>query len=130
MKKIIFLIATMAYMFSTTGATVYIHHCMGNVVDWDFMKNDVDRCTTCSMEKDAENDCCKDEIKVLKIDEADKHPETADNQLSFKDVILPITYFALTQQDFTVNNKELPPINIPLNQTVPDLCVLHCTYLI
>ena len=128
MKKIIFLIATMAYMFSTTGATVYIHHCMGNVVDWDFKKNDVESCGTCSMVKDASNDCCKDEIKVLKIDQADKHPETAANQLSFKDVILPLTYFALNQQIFTINKKEFPPVDIALNETVPDLCILHCTY--
>lgn len=130
MKKIIFLIATMAYMFSTTGATVYIHQCMGNVVDWNFKKNDLERCSTYSMEKDAGNDCCKDEKKDFKIDGADKHPETAYNQLSLKNVILPIAYFALTQQDFTINNKEFPPVDIVLNETVPDLCILHCTYLI
>ena len=130
MKKIIFLIATMAYMFTTTGATVYIHHCMGNLVDWDFKKNDVERCSTCSMEKDAGNDCCTNVIKVLKIDEADKHPETAGNQLSFKDVILPLTYFAVQNQFLPVINKEFPPANITLNRTVPDFCVLYCTYLI
>ena len=128
MKKIIFLIATMAYMFSTTGATVYVHHCMGKVVDWDFTKNDVDKCDTCSMEKDATNDCCKDEVKVLKIEQADKHPETSANQLSFKDVILPIAYFSISQQDFTINKREFPPVTVALNETVSDLCVLYCTY--
>ncbi len=130
MKKLIFLIATMAYMISTTGATVYIHHCMGKVIDWDFTKNDLERCGTCSMEKDAVNDCCKDEIKVLKIDNAAKHPETPGNQLSFKDVILPVTYFALVHQYFSSTEKEFFPENIVLNEIVPDLCILHCTYLI
>ena len=130
MKKLIFLLATMAYMFSTTGATVYIHHCMGNVIDWDFTKNDLESCGTCSMEKDAANDCCKDEIKVLKIDNAAKHPESTNNQLSFKDVVLPVTYFALVHQYFSPVKKEFFPENIILKEVVPDLYILHCTYLI
>lgn len=130
MKKIIFLIATMAYMFSTTGATVYVHHCMGKIVDWDFMKNDVERCSTCSMEIAGENDCCSDEIKVLKIDQADKHPETNHNQLSFKDVILPVAYFALKSQLVPVIKQEFPSSDISPDRPVPDLCILHCTYLI
>ncbi|MEO7316708.1 MAG: hypothetical protein ABIW47_16070 [Ginsengibacter sp.] len=130
MKKLIFLIATMAYMFSTTGATVYIHHCMGKVIDWDFTKNDIQSCGTCSMEKDTGNDCCKDEVKVFKIDNVAKHPEASNNQLSFKDIILPVTYFALIHQYFSPTKKEFFPENIVLNEIVPDLCILHCTYLI
>ena len=120
----------MAYLFSTAGATVYVHHCMGNVVDWDFKKNDLERCSTCSMDKSATNDCCKDEMKVLKIDQANKHPETSANKLSFKEVILPITYFILQQQEFTLIRKEFPPVDITLNEAIPDLCILYCTYLI
>ena len=119
----------MAYMFSTTGATVYIHHCMGKVVDWDFMKSEEEICSTCSMEKEA-HDCCKDEVKVIKIDQSYKHPEAGISQLSFKDVILPLTYFAIQQKIFTSNKKEFSPVDIALNRTVPDLCILHCTYLI
>ena len=117
-------------MFSTTGATVYIHHCMGTVIDWDFTKNDIPGCSTCSMEKDAENDCCKVDVKVLKIDNLSKHPEASNNQLSFKDIILPVTYFALLHQYFSKTKKEFFPENIVLKEVVPDLCIQHCTFLI
>ena len=109
---------------------MYIHHCMDRIVDWDFKKNDLERCSTCSMENDAGNNCCKDEIKILKIDKDDRHPETAGNQQNFKDVILPIAYFAIHYQFLPVLNKEFPLEDFALNDTVPDLCILNCTYLI
>lgn len=117
-------------MFSTTGATVYMHYCTGTLVDWKLNEKDLERCGNCSKEKESKNDCCKDEIKVLKIDEADRHPEASDNQLSFKDVILPIAYFAIKHQIFPISDKKFLPEYFAINRTVPDLCVLHCTYLI
>ena len=130
MKKLFFLIATFAYMISTSGATVYIHHCMGKVVDWNIQMADTHACDDCGMEKDNANSCCKDEVKVLKIDNADKHPEYLNSQLSFKDVILPVTYFALVYQYFPTYKQEFFPPDTVLNEAVSDLCVLHCTYLI
>lgn len=120
----------MAYMISTSGATLYVHHCMGKVVNWDMQMADTHTCDDCGMDKDKANSCCKDEIKVLKIDHADKHPEYSNTQLSFKEVILPVTYFALIHQYFPTQKQEFFPSNIVLNEVVPDLCALHCTYLI
>jgi hypothetical protein len=130
MKKLLFLFMTLAYMVSATGATLYVHHCMGKVVDWDFKKDGVENCTNCGMHKNDKNDCCKDEMRVLKMDNAQKQPEAARYDIGIKDIFLPLTWFALVQQNFQFVKHSFPlVVNMP-QQVVPDLCVLHCTYLI
>ena len=130
MKKAIFLLITLAYMVSTTGATLYIHHCMGKVVDWDLNKEKVENCSNCGMSKTDKNDCCKDEMRVLKVDKAQKQPEAARYDIGLLKGILPVALFVLAPRNFQCSPDVFPP-HFPINQAVvPDLCVLHCTYLI
>jgi hypothetical protein len=74
MKKFIVSILAVLYLGLSTGATVHMHFCMGKFVGsslWNNEKSDL--CSKCGMEKKAsKNKCCKDETKVVKIEQDQK----------------------------------------------------------
>jgi hypothetical protein len=64
MKKILVSILAVFYLASSVGATVHLHYCMDEFIDWSLLKSDGDKCDKCGMEK--EGDCCKEENKFVK----------------------------------------------------------------
>jgi hypothetical protein len=75
MKKVAVLILTIFYLASATGASVNIHYCMGEFSGWELGGANDNDCGSCGMEKKAgENDCCRDEHKIVKV--SDDHKST------------------------------------------------------
>ena len=80
MKKFITVILTVLYVFTSTGATLQMHYCMGQLADWGVGHIKSESCGKCGMKKTNEKSggCCKDEYKVFKND---NHKKTAENVL-------------------------------------------------
>jgi hypothetical protein len=67
MKRILVTILTILYMTSATGATVYVHYCMGKFMCASLRHSDGGICGRCGMKKAMEKKgCCKDEQKTIK----------------------------------------------------------------
>lgn len=64
MKKILASILAIFYLSFSVGATIHLHYCMDELINWSLTKSDGDKCDKCGMEKDG--GCCKDEDKVIK----------------------------------------------------------------
>jgi hypothetical protein len=71
-KKVIILFVAMLYLSVVSGLAVNFHYCMGSIASISF-EHSTDHsdgsCSKCGMEK-AENHCCKDEIKILKLNDS------------------------------------------------------------
>ena len=78
MKHLALVILTVLYMAGATGATVNIHYCMGELVGSELGHDEDQSCNSCGMEKSAssKDDCCRDEHKVVKVDDVHKSSET------------------------------------------------------
>ncbi|MEO5945863.1 MAG: hypothetical protein ABIP79_03545 [Chitinophagaceae bacterium] len=115
MKKFITAILAMLYITSSTGATVYMHYCMGQISDWGIGQNDSKTCGTCGMEKteSSDNGCCKDEHKFLKDDSAQKLTESNLQLLQLFSVAIPATYTELPTVDFPSVTEENPTSHAP-----------------
>jgi hypothetical protein len=74
MKKFIVSILAILYLGLSTGATINMHYCMGKLVGSSLWHSETsDLCNKCGMEKKAsKNKCCKDETKVVKIEQDQK----------------------------------------------------------
>ncbi len=75
MKKVLFFILSILYLTTSTGADLHYHYCMGNLVNWSIWISKEDKkCGKCGMEKEenANNGCCKDEHKWVKIEDDQK----------------------------------------------------------
>ncbi len=70
MKKIIVAILALLYITTSTGATIHMHYCMGELADWGIGLNDSKTCGKCGMDKSDEKDngCCNDEQKQVKLE--------------------------------------------------------------
>ena len=72
MKRIFALILALLHLAATTGATVYVHHCMGREVGASISAEsdeELHSCSHCGMQKKKSgNGCCKDEVRIVKCE--------------------------------------------------------------
>jgi hypothetical protein len=77
-KKLFVLIMMFVYSITAIGATINMHYCMGEFVEWNFLLTNKKNCSKCGMlEKKENNSCCKNEKKILKIDT--QHNKSSNN---------------------------------------------------
>jgi hypothetical protein len=122
MKK--FLAATLAilYLSTLTGTTIYMHYCMGRLVEWGLRESNNSICSNCGMEKKPElsKGCCKDEYKQIKIDKDHKLPLNYIrlNEARAEAAPISLEYSTLTPlfspAGFTKINAPPPGCGIPL----------------
>lgn len=68
MKKIIIVIAAVAFLAVSTGVTFHLHYCMGKLAGWSLANNTSGNCGKCGMQQDEDQkkDCCKNDQKIIK----------------------------------------------------------------
>lgn len=69
MRKFLSIVISIIYLFSSAGATVQVHYCMGEQVGAGLTHKDDQHCPKCGMEKTYGNGCCKDVTTTLKTAE-------------------------------------------------------------
>lgn len=129
MKKILVTIIAILYLGVTSGATVHLHYCMGELVDMGFVSSKTDKCGNCSMEGDATKNCCKHETKTAKVDKAQK---VSDQGFQFKSFI---TEFKIAYQVFPeiysiTLGQDFPLINSPPARSDLPVFLQNCSFLI
>lgn len=91
MKRFVVFILAILYLGLSTGATINMHYCMGELVGTSLWHNDKsDFCSQCGMQKKAsKNKCCKDELKIVKIEQDQCSPAVADHfvDIAFSDLL-------------------------------------------
>ena len=127
MKQILSIVLAVIYLSTSSGLALQVHYCMDEVSGVSLAADDENSCGKCGMEKTSSN-CCKDETRFVKLDDAHKllpssylqHPSVAtvksseyfDQSIAYSDVIDP-----------SVINANAPPVktNRPLN-------LMHCVF--
>ena len=64
MKRYALLILATFYLLISSGVTVNVHYCMGKLASLGLLTHDSKKCSNCGMDNSG---CCKDEVKILKI---------------------------------------------------------------
>ena len=67
MKKFITVIIALAYFTVSTGFTVNLHYCMDKLYAAELGASTIDKCSKCGMEIETSNGCCKDDVKIIKL---------------------------------------------------------------
>lgn len=70
MKKITVAILAIIYLTVSSGVAMSIHYCMGKVASVDLVHAG-NKCGKCGM-KMTGNNCCKDEFKIVKLEDSHK----------------------------------------------------------
>ena len=88
MKKILASISMLVYFAMTCGVIVNLHYCMGRVQSFEFYGIEKKVCDVCGMSLKNTHGCCKEEMKILKIqDDQNK----AQASYTIKSIEVPAT---------------------------------------
>lgn len=122
MKKFLVTILAIIYLATSTGATLHMHYCMGKIYSVDFIKKD--DCSKCGMK--ANNGCCRDEFKVIKI----KDHKVISDEISFAPsfAVLNNNYYTVKPVFLTDTALSSTNNNSPPNSSGASICILNCVF--
>ncbi|HMR91348.1 MAG TPA: hypothetical protein PKC69_03495 [Chitinophagaceae bacterium] len=72
MKKAVVSILLLCYLAFTSGVVISQHFCMNKLDATSLFAEKKDDCGRCGMDVADSNGCCKDEVKLVKLDEEQK----------------------------------------------------------
>ena len=87
MKKGIAAILLVLYVAFSSGVVINFHYCMDSFDSAQFGANKSDYCGVCGMHKSESNECCKDEVKIFKIQD-DQQTSAISFKFTSPDVVV------------------------------------------
>jgi len=129
MKKFFLLILAFAYLGTSSGATIYIHQCMGKTIEWDLQGDEGHNCEKCGMHKNAANDCCQDHVKMVKMQNDQNIPGTFFSKIILSPALPAAVYSFYSGRLFRSENKLIESRTLTRSRKI-DYCILFCTFLI
>jgi hypothetical protein len=128
MKKFLVSILAIFYLGTSVGATVNLHYCMGELVNWDLSVQDTHTCGNCGMEKvkNKKNGCCEDKQHILQV-EKDQKAESRFQTDAPVSVAVIHTYPSFIMPVTTSVTEEYPVSNAPPRSIVP-VRIRYCIF--
>ena len=127
MKRLITSILLVTYFFVSSGFAVNLHYCMNKFHSWELGTADEDNCNKCGMDTSKSKGCCRDEVKVLKLQQDSVKAFAVIYNIALPALVTPIpSYFLLPVQGQTIafdHRINGPPI---LNQQ--DIYLNNCVF--
>ena len=69
MKKVLLTIAMSCYLLLSIGVSVNFHYCMNKLDSMHFFATESTYCNKCGMHIQKSHGCCRDEVKVVKVED-------------------------------------------------------------
>lgn len=111
MKKFIIAIMAFIYLTITSGVVIDMHYCMNKLSSVNLQYTESDTCGKCGMK--SKGDCCKDELKIVKLSDEHKYI-VAIQQFHIEPVVIEtfaIPGFITKAQELIITAKaNAPPI--------------------
>ena len=130
MKRLCLAILAILYLTTSMGATIHLHYCMGKLVECSLWNKNSSKCSKCGMEKkpeSADNRCCRDEHKHLKID---KDQKLSENLIPLHETITEISFglagYSISQLLLFVS--EFKKINSPPRSCNSSNNIFNCVF--
>ncbi|WP_336733689.1 HYC_CC_PP family protein [Chryseobacterium sp. VD8] len=123
MKKILAILFSVFYFGFSSGAVFSVHYCMNELASISQKVDDV--CSKCGVK--TKKDCCKTEIKIVKVDDSQKSDFL---KIDFLKQIHDIrkNEFFFTDHSFSATKFTQIQINAPPeNRSVP-IFISHCNF--
>ena len=138
MKKVLVTLLALVYLTTSVGATFSMHYCMDRLVDWGLGEEQSAKksCSYCGMAKTTDEKhcgkeskgCCKDEKKIVKLENDQKISET-----SFQFLKIPLEGITPVFSDYSFEYSSSLIEECPLTHGPPPrqnvtLFVLNCDF--
>jgi hypothetical protein len=125
-KKLLLTILAFSYLLVSSGVGMNTHFCMGKISSVDLFDHGNEKCGKCGMTSSDNGGCCKDEYKIVKLQDSHNLADAAFKIFQFTSVpAVPFSHLVL------VFNKEpkVARINFsPPDLNLPSRSILYCNY--
>ncbi|WP_267402985.1 MULTISPECIES: hypothetical protein [unclassified Chryseobacterium] len=123
MKKILAILFSVFYFGFSSGAVFSVHYCMNELASVNKKVDDI--CSKCGVK--TKKDCCKTEIKLLKVDDSQKSDFL---KIDFLKQIseLPKNEFFFVDQSFSTTKFTQIQINAPPKSRSVPIFIHHCNF--
>src|SRR4051812_13156669 len=125
MKRILAAILLMVYFTVSTGFVVCTHFCMNRFTSVELGAGQDKKCTKCGMHKN-DKGCCRDEVKIIKIQQNYTAPQLLLNHFSLL-ASLPVQIHYILSPLLSRSAIDHYMVHGP-PLACSDLCVLHCVF--
>jgi hypothetical protein len=123
MKKILAILFSVFYFGFSSGAVFSVHYCMKELASVSQKVDDI--CSKCGVK--TKKDCCKTEIKIVKVDDSQKSDLLKIDFLKQFSEVLNQDFFFI-DQSFSATKCTQIQINAPPeNRSVP-IYITHCNF--
>ncbi|RFM27488.1 HYC_CC_PP family protein [Deminuibacter soli] len=136
MKKLIVAIIAMLYLGSSSGATLHLHYCMGELAQATIELGEKDgrACEFCGMPKSSKQagkkGCCKDEHKSIQLSKDQKAAGAYISFLHAAAAIEPVQYAVANMVALPSIARSFPVANAPPSSSQPPIYLRNRVFLI
>lgn len=124
LKKGLFTISIICYLVVTSGVVINSHYCMKRLVSIHLFEKKAKICGRCGMDFHAGNDCCRDEVKLVKLQQDQRQ------QVVTTPGIAKLAPMVCTPSEFLVGEFQNKNIHLHFNNHSPPLLSGQDTYLL
>ncbi|HEY0669464.1 MAG TPA: hypothetical protein VGD22_14870 [Sphingobacteriaceae bacterium] len=128
MKRLILTIIAVFYLGVSSGATVHLHYCMGQMIEWGLVSKNPEKCGKCGMNTESSKDCCKNEAKQVKFESDQK---ISQNFLQLKALSIDLGFFHYTSETDVYSFallEEYPISNAPPEAYSTPVFIRNCNF--
>ncbi|WP_295223060.1 hypothetical protein [uncultured Chryseobacterium sp.] len=123
MKKILAILFSVFYFGFSSGAVFSLHYCMNELASISQKVDDV--CSKCDVK--TKKDCCKTEIKIVKIDDSQKSDFLKIDLIKQINGITPQKFF-FAGPSFSASKLSRIRINVPPEIRPVPIFITHCNF--
>jgi hypothetical protein len=125
MKKFLTSILVLLYFTASSGVVLNVHYCMGHVASVKVDNFSV-KAGMCGSDEQ-QGDCCRDEVKVLKVSNQHK-AAVAAYSINLPVVALPTYSSLIDQSSLTSQLADQPVAHAPPGISSPPDYILNCVF--
>ena len=128
MKKIITSIALACYLAATSGVIINFHYCMDRLTSMDFFASESKVCGKCGMKIKDSDGCCKDEVKIIKMNSDQKAAATIVFELPALDAVALAPSAFISASFFNIDETRHYRNHSPPLLTKQDIYLDNCVF--
>lgn len=124
MKNFILIVLLLLHTAASSGTVISAHYCMGSFASLGIGEKHAIGCETCGME---DENCCHDDIKVIKIDGIQKLINTTSNLIPRQLFLISEQLYFPSSQTTSIEKRGFTFCPIKLNDG-PPIFLLNCNF--
>lgn len=128
MKKIILFIVLVSYLAVSSGVVINFHYCMNRLASTEWFAMEGKRCDKCGMNLHKSHGCCHDELKVVKMENDQKHTPSLSFELPSTDLLASIPSAFIATSFYNGKAKAISDHHPPPLLSSQDTYITNCVF--